>query len=626
MGLSRTTLLQTIKHIRSAGICTTLSIAALLAMPLAAAAADTLPGVVISASRVAEDPARISADVTVLDRAAIDKAQVANVAELLRRQAGINIASTGGAGKTTSLYLRGGNSGHALVLVDGVRVGSATTGAFDWSLMTPEDIERIEIVRGPQSSLYGGDAMSGVIQIFTRKGKEGNHASLHASGASLGTTKSDAAISGATDMIDYALSASRYRTGGVSAVAAGSERDYFRQAQFSGTVGIAVGEGELSLSARRSQGTTGLDGWGVDVLGYTQQNRQSVYSAKLTWPATDHWESSFQIARSSDSSLSRDPATAINNSDFSTRIDQLMWQNTLDIEGATLLFGVDTHRDQGRSSTSGLHHAVRQTAAFASASWSGDMFSLNGAARYDRNSVTVNKSTYRLGAALLPIEGLKFAVNYGTGFKAPSINALYYQDPWGSIGNPNLRPESSRGWDAGIYYDLKAGDFAGGFSAVWFSLRYSDLIQWVPTAPGAWSYTPANVSRALNRGAEFSLHLNYAGAYLNANWTYLLARDSHSGTWLARRAKESGMVLIGYDLAGLNLEAALNMVGPRFSGAGNTLYMRGYRKVDLRARYRFTDHWELTAGVDNAGNKRYEEVSGYGVPARVWHAGAGAEF
>jgi len=601
-----------------------LVVAGICASPVAQAA-EALPSLIVTAGRIAEDPARVSADVTVISEQEIKKAQVTTVADLLRRQPGLQLSANGGTGKTTSLYMRGGNSGHTLVLVDGVRVGAASTGAFDWALMSPEDIERIEIVRGPQSSLYGGDAMSGVIQIFTKTGTGKPAVHIRGEGGSLATSRGSMQVTGANEAgVSYALTAAGMRTAGVSVAAAGSERDPYRQSQISARMQMELGEGELSLTARQSEGRNGLDGGWVlaDTLNWYANTRQSVYSIKASYPLLDHWESSLQISRSADDLTGNDPGNAANNADIHTTIDQISWQNQLDLDPFGLLFGVDSHADRAVNQLAPYNKTLRQHAGFAALSWHHELLDVNASVRHDRNSGFTNKTTWHAGAALHPLQGLKLMANYGTGFKAPSINDLY----WPGAGNANLKPESSKGWDAGIEYAWQGDALQAKLGATWFDQSYNDLIAWAPITPGSFTWIPSNVNKARNRGLELSAKTTVAGIYLQASWNYLLARDTGSGTWLARRPKESANILIGFDLGPVNVEANMAMVGPRFSSPNNAAYLAGYRKSDLRLRYRITPDWELTTRMENVENKKYQEAAGYGINGRVWYAGLGATF
>jgi len=579
-------------------------------------AAESLPEMVITADRIGQDQAAVSADVTVIDRKKIEQSQATSVAELLRSQAGVDVASSGGFGKATSVFLRGGNSGHTLVLMDGVRVGSATLGSFDWGNLSTADIERIEIVRGPQSSLYGADAMGGVIQIFTRRGKQGTKVKVATEAGSYGTTSGMMSVTGKTESaVAYALSVNGLRSGGISAAAKGTELDPYRQFTVSGRVAMPVGDGELEVIARNVDGQTGLDGGSfVDVVNYTSNTKQAVGSVKLTYPISDQLESSLQLSRSLDEVIGHDPAGGFHNSDFRTRIDQLSWQNHLDLDAFSLLAGLDMYHSKGTSGSAQLNRKIQQTAGFAVLGWNSEWIDLNASVRFDANSTSSNQTTYKFGTALHPLESLKLTANYGTGFKAPSINDLFFP----GFGNDKLLPEESKGWDVGIHYRYMTDDLNANFSIVWFDQRYTNLIVYLAK--------PVNLGKAETKGLELSAGLIYGVAYMNANWTYLNAKDSSTGSLLARRAKDSGNITIGATLAGVNAEVSWHVVGPRFSSAGNTKPMQGYQKTDIRASYAISKAWKLTARVDNVGNKIYEEVVGFNVLGRAWYGGVSSTF
>ncbi len=592
----------------------------------------TLPTLFVTADRVANDAAQISADTTVIGREEIEQSQKSSVADLLRDQAGIHVAATGGPGKATSVFIRGANSGQTLVLIDGVRVGSVTLGSFDWANLSTADVERIEIVRGPQSSLYGADAMGGVIQIFTRKGKMGSHITAHAEAGSYSTASASSTVSGGSDGgAHYAITANSMRTDSVSAAAKGAENDPYRQTTVSGRLTLPVGEGEVELLARNVDGKTSLDGFPApsftlaDVLNFTSDTRQSVMSARISYPLTDYLDSTLQLSRSLDEVTGHDPAGGFNNSDFRTRINQITWQNHLDLDALSLLVGLDIHQDKGNSGSAGFARSLTQKAGFASLAWHADWLDLNGAVRYDSNSASNNKTTYKAGLAVHPMGGVKISANYGTGFKAPSINDLYFPASAFSGGNPNLRPETSRSWDVGLYYQYRGDGSDAAFSAVWFDQRFHDLIVW-QSDPVTFFSSPVNIGRASTRGLELSGRIHVGFAYLQGMYTFLNARDTISNALLPRRARDKGSITVGVNLAGLNTEVSWLVVGPRFSSTGNRKPMRGYRKTDVRVSYAVNKQWKLTARVDNLNNKTYEEVSGYGVLGRAWYGGVSASF
>ncbi|RMH62781.1 MAG: TonB-dependent receptor [Zetaproteobacteria bacterium] len=595
-----------------------------------AQAADMSP-VVVTAGRIAQSEETVSADVTVLDRQAIERSQKTTVADLLRGLPGVDVASSGGPGKATSVFLRGANAGQTLVLIDGVRVGSATLGQFDWGQLATAGIERIEIIRGPQSSLYGADAMGGVIQIFTRKGGDTPEATAHVEGGSYGTAAGRAHVSGrGVHGMRYALSVDGYRTRGVSAAAVGAEPDSYRRLTVSGRVGLPLGDGELDLSIRNVDGKTGLDGFPppnytlADIYNFTSQAKQLMAGATLDYPLTAWWETSLRLGRSMDEVINHDPATASNNADFRTRIDQVVWQNHLDWRDFSVVLGLDIHRDRGVSGSAGLDRTITQRAGFASLSWGHSWMDANAAVRHDRNSVSRNKTTYKLGLALRPVSGLKLTANYGTGFKAPSINDLYFPTSAFAGGNPNLKPETSKGWDVGLDYRTTLAATELQVGAVWFDQRFENLIEW--RASPTFFYSPVNVGKARTRGLELNGRVAYGPLYLAANWTFLRAINELDGTRLARRAKDSGSLRLGGEWHRVSGEVQTIIVGPRFSASGNQQPLRGYHRTDVRLRYRLDDQWTLVARGENLEDKRYEEVAGYGVFGRAFYGGVSASF
>lgn len=589
------------------------------------AQAETLSPMVITAERVAKDPARVSSNTTVIDEAAIRRAQVRHVADLLRRQASLQIASSGGPGKATSLFMRGGNSGHVLVLVDGVRVGSATTGSFDWALMSPEDIERIEIVRGPQSSLYGADAMSGVVQIITRQGQQGTNFHMTGEAGGLGSASGSMQIGGMlAEHVSYAMSAGSRYTRGVSAAANGSEPDAFRQANYSGKLNFDVGRGQAELVMRRTMGHSGLDGgfpFG-DVLTFKSSSSQSVFSGKIDYPLSGFLDTSLQLSQSRDDANTVDTVTATNNSDLHTRMTQFSWQNRLESETVSVLAGLDHHEDAVLNRLAPIDRVIRQTGAYLSSAWMMDRIDVNAALRYDRNSASNNKATYKTGLVVRPLPNLKLTANYGTAFKAPSVNDLY----WPASGNANLKPESSKAADVGASYAWKAAGLSGDIGINWFHQSFQDLIAWAPITPGSFTWIPKNISQATSKGYEFSVSLRGEMYYVQAAWNWLSAMDLSTGKQLPRRARESGNILLGLHAGQLHIEGNISVVGPRFSNTTNTQSLGGYHKTDISLRYALNKHWTLTGRVDNLENKHYTEITNYGVPGRVWFAGSEVNY
>jgi len=607
------------RHIKQAALL------AALCIPTLATAAEAMAPMVVTAGRVAQSEAAASSDLTVIDREEIERSQTTNVVDLLRRVAGVQVNNSGGPGKASAVYMRGANSGQTMVLIDGVRVASSTVGSFEWAHLATADIERIEIVRGANSTLYGGDAMGGVIQIFTRKGGKERGSGSVEYGSRYRQYHTNAQFeAGAPDQLRYAVTIDEEKTRGVSAAANGVEADGYKRRTYSGHLAMPLGSSEAEMVLRQVEGKSAVDGgfpFG-DVLNFNNSTKQTVGSLKVSAPMSDSWLSSVQLARFDEKLISSDPVNAANNASIRSVNDQLTWQNDLYFGPATASLGYDLRRDHGSNPGQQIDKKIDQKALFALLDWQGDGYGFNASARRDRHQLFGSARTWRVGAHLEDA-GLRLAGNVGTGFKAPSINDLYWPFTVGpagnTAGNAALKPEKSRGWDAALSYRVAADQSLAELKLARFGQRYENLIEWAPTTPIFWQ--PSNVGRAVTTGYELSVRVQVDGAWLSANWNRLDGRNALNGTQLARRAKESGSLLLGFAAQGANLEWQTNIVGPRFSDPGNALPMVGYHTSDLRLSLPIEGSMQLTARIDNLYNKRYEETKGYGVPGRAFIVG-----
>jgi len=619
---------KTIKHMALIGVISS--------GMLASAHAETLSPLVVTAGRIAENPANISTDVSVITRKDIETSQAENVADILRTQTGLTVTSSGGVGTNTSVFIRGANSGHTLVLIDGVRVGSATLGAFDWGNLSTADVERIEIVRGPQSSLYGADAIGGVIQIFTRKGLEGTQIQVSAESGAYATNKFGVGVQGGSESgTTYAFLAETFKTDGFSVAASGTEDDPSKRTTLSGQLGFISGKMELDLSVRNVDATTSVDGYDPttfsfgDLLEYENRYKQNVSTIKLTDHVSKNYESSIQYSRSTDdlvSSYGVDPSNANYNTAYKTIINQLTWQNHYDFSQSSLLVGYDYHKDTAVGYSAGLDKSITQKALFASMVLEGTNAIWNTSVRSDDNSVSSNETTYKVGMAWNASNSFSINANYGTGFKAPSINDLYFPDDgWGTSGNPNLVAETSKGWDIGLKYQSQSAASSSTFSVVYFKQNYDNLIAW-QCDPVTWACSPENVDKAVSKGTEVSFDYNNDWMLMRTNWTSLKATNDDTGLWLARRAQESGSIMLGTDLGGFHVEVQTLIVGKRFNDDDNTVVMDSYKKTDVRLSYAINEMWQVKGRIENLNDAEYEDVSGYAVAGRAAYAGVSATF
>ncbi len=597
---------------------------------LAAWAKDSptlLEPVVITATRTAEFTAKTLASVTVIDRTEIERRQARSVPDLLREVAGISIARTGGPGHQASVFMRGTNSDHVLVLVDGVRVGSATTGHPSLADLPIEAIERIEIVRGPRSSLYGSEAIGGVIQIFTRRGEGPWRTRLLLGAGGHDTSRAAAGFSGSSESLWADLGGNIERTGGIDACRGRSEpfagcgveeddRDPYRQLGFHLNAGFRSSErAEWQFNLMQTNSRLAFDG--SSFSGNRSRAERAVAGLKTILKPIDPWTLTLNTGYSLDEEriFFREGESAHFLDRFTTERTSLGMQNDWQLTSEQLLtLGLD-HREDQVSGTIDYQRAVRDNLGvfgeyqFARAPWA-----LALSLRQDEDSELGGHGTGNAALGYRLAEGLSIRLAYGTAFKAPSLNDLYYPD----YGNPDLKPERARTWELGVKGELAgAWAFAGGWEISLYHTHIDDLI-----AYDAELNRAANVRMAAIRGLETSAYAKRGDWLAKATLT-LLDPENRSpglrGKLLPRRAEQS----ISLDLdrqfgrwsAGITLFAA----GRRFDDLANRVELDPYLLIDLRAEYRIDRSFRLQANLENALDTDYETAYLYNQPGRAFY-------
>lgn len=571
----------------------------------AAAAQDT---VVVTASRIAESLDDTLSSVTVIERADIERLQARTLDELLAGVEGFALTRQGGVGQPTSVFLRGGESDHVLWLVDGVRIGSVTTGIPVVQDLPIDTIERIEIVRGPRSSLYGADAMGGVVQIFTRRGSAAP-ASLRVSGGSHGTTQLAFAggLGDASGWLD--LQASHLRTDGVNAClglpfppgggcfTSEPDRDPYRNGSVNLRAGTRMGHHELEAFVQRSEAHVAFDS------SYLNESDLMNQVAGVKWVATprDGWRSTVQAGRSWDESTSLRAGSAFTGV-FNSSRDSASWQNDLRLGAGDLVLGVDWLRDQVESDTGYTRTSRDDRAAWGQYSLRQGAFSAALALRADDNQQFGSNTTGSLALGWRTASGVQVHASYGTAFKAPSFNELYYP----GYSNPDLRPERARtaeiglrGVAAGVRWNLAA-----------YRSEVDDLV-----AFDLATFLPQNIARAQLAGAEGGLEWRTGPWRLSQTVSWLQAEDRSAGASrgreLPRRPEWSGRTALDWSAERLGLGASVQWASQRYDDLANTRRLGGYAVVDLTASWRLTPEVELQARVANALDRRYETATLY---------------
>ncbi|MCM2335286.1 MAG: TonB-dependent vitamin B12 receptor [Pseudomonas sp.] len=576
--------------------------------------ATDLDNVVVTAARTAQTQDAALASVTVITRAQIEARQPASLPELLRGLPGVAIANNGGAGKESSLFLRGTESDHTLVLVDGIKVGSATAGKAALQDIPVEQIERIEIVRGPFSSLYGSEAIGGVVQIFTRTPRGAFNPSFSLGVGSQDTLKLAAGLSGRGERGWYAVNAAHEETDGIDAcrgfgfpVFAGCftdepDLDGYRNRSLSLSGGLTVAEDwDLEARALRGEGRNEYDGGFVNQSDTVQQ----VASTRLRWRASDALTVTATAGRSDDQS--DDFKDGVATGAFDTRRDQGSLQVDLRAGKALLTAGFDWLRDRVDSTQPYDVGQRINRGAFAQWQQAVGAHALQASVRRDEDDQFGGQTT---GSALWGWDAtaaLRVTASAGTAYKAPSFNELYF--PF--FGNPGLQPETSRSVELG----LRGTHGWGGWTLGAYDTRIDDLIVYDATpAPDRPFGRPNNIERARIRGIEATATTTLAGWDVSANANWLDPRNDSGALrdrLLPRRARHSGRIDVDRRFGDVSVGASVTGTGERYDNPANTVRLGGYATTDLRIGYALSPAWRLQVSANNVFDRDYETAAFY---------------
>lgn len=591
----------------------------------AAPQATDLDDVVVTATRTAQTQDATLAAVDVITRDDIERLQPVSLPDLLRGSPGLTISNNGGAGKASSVFLRGTEADHVLVLVDGVRVGSATLGTAAFQDIPVDQIERIEIVRGPFSSLYGSDALGGVIQIFTRRPNKPFDPNFSVAGGSYGTWRATAGLAGRGESSDdrsgwYSVQAAYEDTDGIDAYrdnpaspwddyGLDSDRDGYRNRSLSLAAGHRFSRAwDVEARALRGEGRNEYDG----SFSNKDKTVQQVLGAVVRHTPVDEVKLSLNLGRSEDKSDNYLDDLA--QGSFDTRRNSASLQGDFTIPHGLLTFGVDWRRDEVDSTTT--YDRDRRTNRAAFGQWQGsfDAHSLQLSVRRDDDSQFGGKTT---GSAMWGwnfTEALRLTASYGTAFKSPTFNELYYP----GYGNPNLSAEKSRSFELG----LRGRHGWGGWTINAFLTRADDLIAYDPTLTDlTHPYgQPNNIDKARIHGVEATVETMLAGWDVRGTATWLDPRDDSGGfnddNLLARRARASGRVDVDRRFGDVSVGATVNGNGYRYDDPANSLRLAGYGVTDLRLGYTFAASWTLQLNANNVFDKQYETAAFYNQPGR----------
>jgi len=561
--------------------------------------------IVVTATRIPQARSQTLQPVSVITAEDIAKSGQQTLVEVLQTLGGVEIASNGGFGQPSSVFMRGANSNHTLVLVDGMRISSATAGTTALENIPLNQIERIEVVPGELSSLYGSDAIGGVIQIFTKSGKYSPGASVAAGLGTYNTRSLDASISRSLDDTDVSFAFGHLESDGFDAtkptVAFGlhnPDRDGYRNTNASGKIAHHIdANNELGLSVFQSDGATHFDnGPTTDDLNHQTLSAYSLYSRNRI---TGAWESLVRAGESTDD-LS---VTGAVPGFFRTRQPQFTWQNNVKLGPGTAIGGLEYLAQNVTSDTA--YTQTYRTIKSAFAGYSGEYekhgWQLN--AREDDNSQFGSHTTGLVGYSYRLTSQLRLRGSAGTAFKAPTFNDLYFP----GFSNPNLRPEQSRSREAGVNYEAAGGRF----SATYFDNRISDLIVFDTT-----TFTPQNLNRATITGTELAYRGAWGAVQASAQLTLQHPVDEATGKLLQRRARQYGSFAVSDAFGAWRLGAEMVASGARFDSTDESpgTGMHGYGLLNVTATYTLGRDWSIRARWNNVFDREYELAQGFNTP------------
>ncbi|SDK67894.1 vitamin B12 transporter [Methylophilus rhizosphaerae] len=570
-----------------------------------------LDEVVVTATRTPQQQASVIADVSVVSAEEIRRGGQSTLIEVLQRQPGIEITSNGGAGKTSGIFMRGTNTGHVLVLIDGVRMQSATAGTTTLENLPIQQIDHIEIVRGPVSSLYGQDAIGGVIQIFTKKGVEGFKPYANLGYGTYDTTLAEAGLRGKQGATAYAINVSANKTNGFSALDTHnpnlSDNDGYRNLAVSGSLSHQIIEGhEVGLTLMHSKGRTRFDNrYNIDpsfpafnpAFSDYADIEQDAYSLFSKNQIFSNWHSTLRIGFGLDESVTHGADSfAPTRSLFRTKQDQLNWQNDITLPVGTLTLMYDKLVDRVHSTTD--FNETKRTNEGYVASYVANIgaHTFQASAREDHNSSFGNNVTGGLGYGYSINNAWRITGSYGSAFKAPTFNDLFYPDYFGSpTSNPNLKPEKSDNVEASLRYR----DETSNASLTVYENKIRNLII-LDSA-----YVPANLNKATIRGITLAASKQWESIDLSGSVDIQSPHDADTGNLLVRRANRHGQLNLGYTVQDWRFGAEMTTSSARYNDAANTLRMGGYTLFNMTAQYRIDRDWTLQARANNIFDKHY---------------------
>jgi vitamin B12 transporter len=602
-----------------------------------------ISNVFVTATRTPIAKNNVIADVTTISSEDIERAGSSSLPELLQRQPGIEISNLGGPGKVSTLSLRGTSSTHSIVLIDGMRVGAATSGFSAIEHIPLSQIRKIEILRGPASSLYGQDAIGGVIQIFTKKGVDGFKPYVGIGYGSYNTSNFQSGIRGGNNQTTYAINFAAMNTDGFSAFipnpnntsgavtnAANLDKDGYKNYSLSSSLNHKINQDyEIDLQYFLSEGKNKFDQQFANFapfVDFKNEARQKSYGLNLKGQINNAWQSSIKIGQSTDKYLDKqkwnpnigvyDPTPTSSwgcggfcGAQDSSLVDlykttqnQFTWQNNIKLNKGSLTLLYDFLEQKIK--TTDLYEKTQRTNHGVMVGYSliEDKHNFQSNFRKDFNSAYDDAVTGNIGYAYSINSNWTIASSYGTAFVSPSFNYLYSLADTYALGNPNLKPEKSKNIEGSIRYK----DDSGSISLTMFQNKIDDFIIYSnPTYSTGSRTTTQNLNKAEIQGLTISGDQFLGHFQIKGSVTSQSAKNEDTDKYLPRRASLIGNISLNYYIGQWNIGVEETFSGNRFNDAANTVNLSGYALTNIVADYKINDKLKLNLRLNNVFDKDY---------------------
>jgi len=614
------------------------------------AGATAVEDVIVTANRSAQPIERVGASVTVLTQAAIEARQTPAVVELLAQTPGVSFTRNGGVGASTGVNIRGAESQHTVVLIDGVKLNdpSSTQGGFNFGNLLIGDTARIEVLRGAQSTLWGSQAIGGVVNIVTAESTEALQGSLDAEAGARGTTYFRGGIGGANERLSWRLAASRYDTDGFSAFAKGTEDDGYTNTGLSGRLNVKVTDAvSLDLRSVWSSGRNDFDAFNGDSREYGKTQELVAY-AGLNFDLLDgRFRNRIGYAHTDTDRRNFNPDNTVQTLTFDAEGQNRRWEYQgafAFTEALNATFGLEHEKSEMKTRSPGDwdpnpafgRGEAELNSAYGQLQWTVlDGLTLTGGLRYDDHAQYGDNLLGQVAAAWALNEGgTVVRASWGQGFRAPGLYELYSE-----YGNLNLQPEEFDSWEIGV--EQRLFDRAV-VSATYFNRQADNEIRYngcstPSTDPlctvngvGRWGYY-RNVQKTEAQGVELVGRVDVTERLnVSANYTWTDAKSASGATdgkRLTRRPEHMANFAADYAFAfGLKTGVAVRYVGETFNNDTNTVKVDAYTLVDLRASYPINDTLEVYGRIENAFDEDYQTVLNYGAPGQGVFGGVRVRF